>query len=136
MDIDGFLDALNDLSKTTITNHKRNINKLDEILDINDEPKTNIKILYKQEKRIPTLMSLYKTLLKYLHYIDDTEYINEYNNEYNKIKCKYDDNKKKDTRKMLIDSAYDANDLYNRLEQFYKNKELYCVCNNIYIIKL
>ena len=123
MDIDGFLYALNDLSTTTITNHERNIHKLDDLLDINDEPKTNIKILYKQEKRIPTLMSLYKTLLKYLHYIDDTEYINEYNNEYNKIKCKYDDNKKKDTRKMLIDSVYDANDLYNRLEQFYKNKE-------------
>ena len=64
MDIDGFLYALNDLSTTTITNHERNIHKLDDLLDINDEPNTNIKILYKQEKRIPTLMSLYKTLLK------------------------------------------------------------------------
>ena len=123
MDIDGFLYALNDLSKSTITNHKRNINRIDNILDINDEPIINIKILYKEEKRIPTLMSLYKTLLKYLNYMDDNEYITDYNNEYNKIKSKYDNDKKKDTRKMLIESAYDANDLYNRLEQFYKDKE-------------
>ena len=123
MDIDGFLYALNDLSKTTITNHKRNINRIDNILDINDQPSINIKILYKEEKRIPTLMALYKTLLKYLTYMDDNEYITDYNNEYTKIKSKYDNDKKKDTRKMLIDSAYDANDLYNKLAEFYKDED-------------
>ena len=123
MDINNFLEAISDLSKTTISNHKRNINRIDNILDINDQPSINIKILYKEEKRIPTLMSLYKTLLKYLHYINENEYINDYNNEYTKRKSNYDNDKKKDTRKMLIDSAYDANDLYNRLEEFYKDKD-------------
>ena len=123
MDIDNFLEAINDLSKATITNHKRNINRLDDLIDINDEPNTNIKILYKEEKRIPTLMSLYKTLMNYLNYIDDADMLSEYSNEYNKIKSKYDNDKKKDTRKMLIERAYDANDSYNKLAEFYKNKD-------------
>ena len=46
----------------------------------------------------------------------------EYSNEYNKIKNKYDDIKKKDTRKLLFDSAYDAIDLYNKLAELYKDK--------------
>lgn len=123
MDIDNFVDALHELNNNTIKTHKRNINKLDEILDINDEPNINIKILYKAEKRIPTLMSLYKTLMNYLNYIDDIDILSVYSKEYNKIKSKYDNDKKKDTRKMLIESAYDANDLYNKSEQFYKDKD-------------
>ena len=46
----------------------------------------------------------------------------EYSNEYNKIKNKYDDIKKKDTRKLLFDSAYDAIDLQNKLAELYKDK--------------
>lgn len=44
MDIDGFIQSLHELSKDTISNHNRNINRLDELIDILDEPKFNIKI--------------------------------------------------------------------------------------------
>ena len=123
MDIDNFVEAISDLSKKKISNHKRNIKRLDDLIDINDEPSINIKILYKAENRIPSLMSLYKTLMNYLNYIDDTDMLSEYINEYKKIKQKYDTNKKKDTINMLYDSVYNANDLYNKLTEFYKNKD-------------
>ena len=86
MDIDGFLTALDNLNKNTIKTHARNIKRLDEILDVFDEPNVNLKILYKDEKRIPTLMSLYKTIMNYLNFMDIET--TEYNDEYDKIKNK------------------------------------------------
>ena len=123
MDIDGFTDALHELNKNTIKTHMRNINRLDDLIDINDEPSVNIKIFYKEEKHIPTLMSLYTTILNYLNFIDIGD-MAEYSNEYTEIKNKYDDAKKKDTRKLLFESAYDANDLLNRLAKFIKIKTI------------
>lgn len=46
--------------------------------------------------------------------------LTEYSNEYTKIKNKYDEIKKKDTRKMLFDSIYTTEDLYDKLMQLYK----------------
>ena len=43
-------------------------------------------------------MSLYKTIMKYLKSIDIDGI--DHNNGYNKIKNKYDDTKKKDTREL------------------------------------
>ena len=84
MDIDGFLEALDILSKDTIKTHMRNIKRLDETIDVYDKPNVNIKILYWIEKRLPTLMSLYKTLLNYLNFMGINT--TEYNEEYDKIK--------------------------------------------------
>ena len=70
MDIGGIIQLLHEPSKGTISNHNRNISRLDELIEIFDEPKFNIKILYKEEKRISSLMSLYKTIMKYLRSID------------------------------------------------------------------
>ena len=121
MDIDGFSDAIDNLNKKTTKTHERNIKRLDDILDIYDEPSINIKILYKEEKRIPTLMSLYKTTMNYLNYMDIETTV--YNEEYDKIKKKYDDTKKKDTRELLFNSIYTVDDLYNKLAEFYKDKK-------------
>ena len=68
-------------------------------------------------------MSLNKTILNYLNFIDIGD-MAEYSNEYTKIKNKYDDAKKKDTRKLLFESAYDANDLLNKLAEFIKIKTI------------
>tara|TARA_R110002096_G_scaffold56654_1_gene144459 strand:+ start:5246 stop:6046 length:801 start_codon:yes stop_codon:yes gene_type:complete len=122
MDIGGFIETLDMLNKTTIKNHSKNIVRLDDLIDVNDEPRTNIKILRKQEKRIPTLMSLYKTLMKYINYIGYDDLLQEYLTEYNKIKIGYDSKKKKDTKNMLLNSIYNQDDLYKKLAEFYKDK--------------
>ena len=41
MDIDGFLLAIDNLSKTTFKTHERNIRRLDDLLDIYDKPNIN-----------------------------------------------------------------------------------------------
>ena len=98
MDIEGFIEAIDILHRDTVKSHRRNIQRLDEIIDIYDEPSFNIKILYIEEKRIPTLMSLNMTIMNYLNFIDIDD-MTEYGNEYNKVKNKYDDYKKQETRK-------------------------------------
>jgi len=122
MDIEGFIASLDTLNKTTIKNHTKNIIRIDELIDINDEPNTNIKILRKQEKRIPTLMSLYKTLMKYINFLGYDDLIVEYLNEYKSIKSKYDNKQKKQTKNMLSNTTYKQEDLFKKMKEFFNDK--------------
>ena len=88
-DIKGFVESIQNLNKTSINRHKKNIKFLDLHFNINEKPSINIERIKSEEPRIPTLMSIFKTLLKYVKSLnqDATEYnifYKQLQEEYNK----------------------------------------------------
>jgi len=75
-----FIESIQDLKKATINRHKKNIKFLELHFNINEKPIINIERLKREESRIPTLMSIFKTLLKYVKCLnkDAREYIISY----------------------------------------------------------
>ena len=92
-DIKYFVESIQDLKKTTINRHKKYIKFLELHFNINEKPTTNIERLKREESRIPTLMSIFKTLLKYVKSLNQDA--REYNIYYKQLQEEYNKSKKK-----------------------------------------
>ena len=92
-DIKYFVESIQDLKKPTINRHKKNIKFLDLHFNINEKPAINIERIKREESRIPTLMSIFKTLLKYVKSLNQDA--RAYNIYYNQLQEEYNKSKKK-----------------------------------------